>query len=256
VTEAVAAIAVNTLRDAIRNRVLYILVFFALLMIGTSSLLATLSYVERDRILQDVGFAAIRFVGAAIAIFMGVGLIHREVERRTIYTILSKPVTRTQFLVGKYLGMLATLWLQLAVMVAAFVLVSLLSSAELGAGHAVAFALIALELAVMVACATLFSSFTTPFLAACYSMGVYLVGHLTRDLRALGATSDSPAVAQVTTWIHRLLPDLSALNRTIEAVHGLAIPPAEAAWAVAMGAGWCLAFLLLAVVIFERRDFR
>ncbi len=255
-TEAVAAIAVNTLRDAIRNRVLYILVFFALLMIGTSSLLATLSYVERDRILQDVGFAAIRFVGAAIAIFMGVGLIHREVERRTIYTILSKPVTRTQFLVGKYLGMLATLWLQLAVMVAAFVVVSWLSSAELGAGHAVAFALIALELAVMVACATLFSSFATPFLAACYSMGVYLVGHLTRDLRALGATSDSPAVGQVTTWIHRLLPDLSALNRTIEAVHGLAIPPAEAGWAVAMGAGWCLAFLLLAVVIFERRDFR
>ena len=87
-------------------------------------------------------------------------------------------------------------------------------------------------------------------------MGVYLVGHLTRDLRALGATSDSAAVSQVTTWIHRLLPDLSALNRTIEAVHGLPIPSAEAGWAVAMGVGWCLAFLLLAVVIFERRDFR
>jgi len=94
VRAVVTALAANTVRDAVRNRVLYILVFFAVLMIGTSVLLATLSYVERERILQDVGFSAIRFFGAAIAIFMGVGLIQREVERRTVYTILSKPVTR------------------------------------------------------------------------------------------------------------------------------------------------------------------
>jgi len=253
---AVVAIAANTVRDAVRNRVLYILVFFSLVMIGTSVVLATLSYVERARILQDVGFAAIRFFGAAIAIFMGVGLIHREVERRTIYTILSKPVTRAHFLAGKYLGLVATLWLQLAIMVVAFVLVSLASHAELGAGHAIALGLVAIELAVVVAFATLFSSFATPFLAACYSVGLYLVGHLTRDLRALGASADSDAVEQVTLWIHRVFPDLSALNRSIEAVHGLAIPAPEVGWALLMGAAWCLGFLLVAVVVFERRDFR
>jgi len=253
---AVAAIAANTVRDAVRNRVLYILVFFSLAMIGTSVLLATLSYVERERILQDVGLAAIRFFGAAIAIFMGVGLIHREVERRTIYTILSKPVTRARFLLGKYLGLVATLWLQLAIMVAAFVVVSLASGAPLGRGHAIALGLVAIELAVVVAFATLFSSFATPFLAACYSVGLYLVGHLTRDLRGLGAGSDSPSVQQMTLWIHRLFPDLSALNRGIEAVHGLAIPAHEAGWALVMGVAWCLGFLLVAVVVFERRDFR
>jgi ABC-type transport system involved in multi-copper enzyme maturation permease subunit len=253
---ALFAIAANTVRDAVRNKVLYILVFFALLMIGTSVLLATLSYVERARILQDVGIAAIRFFGAAIAIFMGVGLIHREVERRTIYTILSKPVTRACFLAGKYLGLVATVWLQLAVMGAAFAAVSLAAGAPLGASHALAFALVALELAVVVAFATLFSAFATPFLAASYSVGLYLVGHLTRDLRALGAGSDSEAVEQVTLWIHRLLPDLSALNRSIEAVHGLAIPPDEAAFAALMGVAWCLAFLGVAVLVFERRDFR
>jgi ABC-type transport system involved in multi-copper enzyme maturation permease subunit len=252
----VAAIAANTVRDAVRNRVLYILVFFSLLMIGTSVALATLSYVERERILQDVGLAAIRFFGAAIAIFMGVGLIHREVERRTIYTILSKPVTRARFLAGKYLGLVATLWLQLAIMVAAFVVVSLASGAALGAGHAIALGLVAVELAVVVAFATLFSSFTTPFLAACYSVGLYLVGHLTRELRALGAGAQSEVFAETTVWIHRVFPDLSALNRVIEAVHGLPIPAPEVGWALVAGAAWCAGFLLVAVVVFERRDFR
>jgi ABC-type transport system involved in multi-copper enzyme maturation permease subunit len=187
---------------------------------------------------------------------MGVGLIHREVERRTIYTILSKPVTRARFLAGKYLGLVATLWLQLAIMVAAFVVVSLAAGAVLGAGHVVALLLIAVELAVVVAFATLFSCFATPFLAACYSVGLYLVGHLTRDLRALGAASDSPLFAATTAWIHRLAPDLSSLNRSIEAVHGLPIPAPEVAFALVGGVAWCLGFLLVAVVVFERRDFR
>jgi ABC-type transport system involved in multi-copper enzyme maturation permease subunit len=253
---AIAAIAGNTMREAVRSRVLYALVFFAVIMIGTSVLLATLSYVERERILQDVGLGAIRFFGAAIAIFMGVGLIHREVERRTIYTILSKPVTRSHFLLGKYLGLVATLWLQLAVMVAAFVLVSLATRAPLGTSHAVALALVAVELAVVVAFATLFSSLATPFLASCYSVGLYLVGHLTRDLRGLGAGSDSELTKAVTVWIHRVFPDLSALNRAVEAVHGLPIPAPEVAWAVVAGVAWCLGFLLVAVLAFERRDFR
>jgi ABC-type transport system involved in multi-copper enzyme maturation permease subunit len=253
---AVSAIAINTVRDAVRNRVLYALVFFALLMIGTSVLLSTLSYVERDRILQDVGFSAIRLFGAAIAIFMGVGLIQREVERRTVYTILSKPVTRARFLAGKYLGLVATLWVQLMIMVAAFVAVSFVAGAPLTGGHAVALGLVALELAVVVAFATLFSSFATPFLAACYSVGLYLVGHLTRDLRGIGAASDSAVAREVTAWIHRAFPDLSALNRGIEAVHGLPILPAEVGLAVLMGIAWCLGFLLVAVVVFERRDFR
>jgi len=253
---AVLAIAANTLRDAIRSRVLYVLLFFAIVMIATSATLATLSYVERERILQDVGFAAIRFFGGAIAIFMGVGLIHREVDRRTIYTILSKPVSRSAFIAGKYVGFVATLWLQLAVMSLCFALVSLGAGAPLGAGHAIALGLTALELAVVVALATLFSSFASPFLAGCYSLGLYLVGHLTRDLRALGASSQSELAREITLWLHRVLPDLEAFNRTIEAVHQLPIPPHEVLWSAVMGVSWCLGLLLVAVLTFEQRDFR
>lgn len=253
---AVFAIASNTCRDAIRSKVLYVLLFFAILLIATSATLSTLSYIERDRILQDVSLGAIRFFGAAIAIFVGVGLVHREVDRRTIYTILSKPVDRSAFIAGKYAGLVATLWALLAVMSLCFVLTSLGSHAPLDAGHAKALALIAVELAVVVAFATLFSSFSTPFLAGCYSLGIYLIGHMTRDLLAIGQTAQSEFAQALTRWVHRIAPDLEAFNRSIEAVHGLPIPGAEVAWSAVMGVAWIAGFLLVAVLAFERRDFR
>jgi ABC-type transport system involved in multi-copper enzyme maturation permease subunit len=180
-------IAANTIREAIRSKLLYTLLFFAVLMICAGVLLSTLSYVESERILQDVGFASIRLFGVAIAIFVGVGLIHREVDRRTVYTILSKPLSRAEFLLGKYLGLVLTIWMQMVIMVVAFCLVSFLTGAGLGAAHFASFALTGMELALVVAVATLFSAFTTPMLASFYSCGLWIVGQMTRDLASLGA---------------------------------------------------------------------
>ncbi len=252
----IGAVAGNTVQEAIRNRVLYTLLFFALILIATGVLLSTLSYVERARILQDVGLAAIRLFGAAIAVFVGVGLIHREVERRTIFTILSKPISRSEFLLGKYLGLVATLWLLLAIMSACFAVVSLSTGAPLGLGHAAALGLVGMELAVLVAVATLFSSFTTPMLASFLSVGIYCIGHLTRNLRALIETTGSEASIAATAWLHRLFPDLESFNLTLEAVHGLPIEAAQLGWPVLYGLGWIGGLLLLASFIFERRDFR
>ena len=252
----IQTLAVNTVREAVRSKVLYVLLFFALVLIGTGVLLSTLSYVERERILQDVGLGAIRLFGAAIALFVGVGLIHKEVDRRTIFTILSKPVSRTEFLLGKFAGLVATLWIQVAIMAACFAAVSWLAGAPITAGHGKALLLVAGELAVLVAVATLFSSFTTPMLASLFGAGFYLVGHLTRDLREIGVQSGSLSVERATAFLHRVLPDLEAFNATIEAVHGLPIP-ASAVWQPLLyGACYSAALLMLAAVIFERRDFR
>ena len=117
----IQALATNTFREAIRNKLLYTLLGFGFLMIASGVLLSTLSYVEVDEILQDMGMSAIRFFGAGIATFVGIGLIHNEVDRRTIFTILSKPVSRAEFLVGKFVGLVMTIWLQLAIMSFAFV---------------------------------------------------------------------------------------------------------------------------------------
>ena len=252
----IATLAANTMREAIRSRVLYTLLFFAVVLIGTSVLLATLTYVEGQRILQSVGFAAIRLFGAAIAIFVGIGLIHREVERRTIYTILSKPISRAEFLLGKYLGLVATIWLQLAIMGVAFAAVSLLTGAPLHHQIAVALGLAAIELALVVAFATVFSSFTTPMLAALFTTGIYAIGHLSRDLRDFGATSESEAVRLASQALYRILPDLESFNFTIQALHALPIPSSEVLLAVVYGVGYSALLLLLGVVVFERRDFK
>jgi ABC-type transport system involved in multi-copper enzyme maturation permease subunit len=252
----VVTIAANTVREAIRSKVLYTLVFFAILLIGTGMLLATLSYVEQESILQDVGFAAIRLFGVAIAIFVGIGLIHKEVDRRTIYTILSKPISRTEFLLGKYFGLVATLWLQLVIMGAAFAGTQLLAGAPLHAAHAMALGLVAVELAVIVAIATLFSSFTTPMLASLFTIGLWVVGHLSRDLRELGQQSGVGAVKTVTAVLHRALPDLESFNLTVQAVHGLPITASDVFLPLIYGAGYAALVLCAASLAFERRDFR
>jgi ABC-type transport system involved in multi-copper enzyme maturation permease subunit len=252
----IGTLAANTVREAIRNRVLYTLVFFAVLLIGTGVLLSTLSYVERGRILQDVGLAAIRLFGAAIAAFVGIGLIHNEVDRRTIYTILSKPLSRTEFLLGKYFGLLATLWLQLIVMGGVFGACSLLAGAPLTPAHAAALVLTAIELGLLAALATFFSAFTTPMLASLFTVGLYLIGHLTRNLRDLGSHSDVAVVREATALLHRVLPDLESFNLSTHAVHGLAVAASDVWLPLVYGAGYSVLVLFLATLIFERRDFR
>ncbi len=252
----VFAIAQNTVREAIRNRVLYTLLFFALALIGTGVLLSTLSYVERERILQDVGMAAIRIFSLMIAIFVGIGLLHKEVDRRTVFTILSKPIGRGEFLVGKYLGLVATLVLQIVVMAFCFALVSLMAGAPLGVGHVAAFAMIAVQIAVVVAVATFFSAFTTPMLAAFFTAGLVLIGHLSRDLRNLGAQSDLASVKTATEILYRALPDLEAFDLSLHATHALPIATSDLLLPLAYGAGYVILTLLAATWIFERRDFR
>jgi ABC-type transport system involved in multi-copper enzyme maturation permease subunit len=252
----IGTIAVNTLREAVRNKLLYALLIFAVLLILSGVLLSSLSYVESERILQDVGMGAIRLLGVAIAIFVGVDLIHKEVDRRTIFTILSKPLSRAEFLLGKFAGLVLTIWLQMAVMILVFAGVSLAMGAPLTAGHGAAFLLLAVELAVMVAIATFFSAFTTPMLASFFSGGLWVVGNLTRDLRDIGAQSPVESVQTLTRVLHRVLPDLDAFNLTIEAAHGLPIAASDVWLGIAYGAGYSAVVLVAAVAIFERRDFR
>jgi ABC-type transport system involved in multi-copper enzyme maturation permease subunit len=256
VIQRISTIAWNTWREAIRSKLLYTLFFFALVLILASLILANISYVERNRILQDIAMASIRFFSVAIAIFVGVGLIHREVDRRTVYTILSKPLSRGEFLLGKYFGLVATLWLQAAIMSGVFVAISQFRGVELTAGHAAAFGLLAMELAVVVAISTLFSAFTTPLLASLFAGGVWIAGNLSRNLRDIGVDSEVEIVRQVTGALHRLLPDLTSFNLSIEAAHGLPLAASDFWLPAVYGVGYATIVLVCAVTVFERRDFK
>lgn len=253
---SIATIAGNTVREAIRSKVLYIFLVFAVIMIGSGVLVSTLSYVERPRIMQDVGFAAIRIFGVAIAIFVGIGLVHKEVERRTIYTILSKPISRSVFLLGKYFGLVATVWLITFVMALAFIAVSYASEAPVTLAHYVALVLSAMELCLITAVAIFFSTFAAPLFASLYSVGIYLAGHLSRDLRDLGAASKSPAFKEFGAWAHRVLPDLEGFNLTTYAAHGIPVTAAEFWYPIFYAVGYSAIILIGAMLIFEKRDFR
>lgn len=250
------ALAANTFREAIRNKLLYALLGFGILMIGSGVVVSTLSYVEVDEILQDVGMGAIRFFSAGIAIFVGIGLIHNEVDRRTIFTILSKPVSRSEFLIGKWAGLTFTVWLELALMGVAFALVSKLAGAPLGLDHALAVLLIGFELMVLVAVATFFSAFTTPMLAALFTVGLWIIGHLSRDLYALGQQSDVQSVTRISEFVFVLMPDFEVFNKTLEAVHGLPIAASEVGLALVYALGYTASTLIMGSMIFSRRDFK
>ncbi len=254
--DRILAIAGNTIREAIRDRVLYTLLFFALALIGTGVVVSSLSYVESERILQDVGFAAIRVFGVAIAIFVGIGLVHREVDRRTIFTILSKPISRSEFLLGKYVGLLLTLWLQIAVMGLGFAAVSWLAGASIGSVHAAALGLVGAEVAVVVAIALLFSAFTSPMLASLFTAALWVIGHLSRDLRNLGAQSQLESVKQATALLYRALPDFGAFDLTMHAARSIPIAVSDVALPLLYAAGYATLVLVAATWIFERRDFR
>jgi len=249
-------LASNTLREAIRSKLLYTLLGFSIALILLAIALSQLSYIDSDRILQNFGFASMRLFSVAIAIFVGVNLIHKEVDRRTVYTILSKPLSRSEFLLGKYFGLLATIWLQLGIMVVFFVGTSMVTGASLEASHAAVIALLAVELALVVAIATLFSAFTTPLLASFFSVGVWVVGNLTRDLRLMGAQSSDTGIVGITTWLHRILPDMASFDLTLESAHGLPIVASDLLIPTIYGVGYIAVLLVASMIIFERRDFR
>jgi ABC-type transport system involved in multi-copper enzyme maturation permease subunit len=253
--QRIRTLAANTLLEAIRSKILFTLLFFALVMIASGLLVGTLSYADGDRIVQDVGLASIRLFGTAIAIFLGVGLIFKEVERRTIYTILSKPTSRTEFLLGKYCGLVITVWLQVVLMAAAFGVISLISGAPFGFDYVAVIGLIMLELALVVALATLFSAFSTPMLSSMFTLGIVMVGHLSRDLLEIGSQSDVPSMQVMTKFIYRLAPDLGAFDLTLQVTHGLEISQAQIVYPLVYGVGYLLLLLMLASLIFSRRDF-
>lgn len=252
---SVVVIAMNTFREHLRDKVLYSLVFFGLFLIGGAILLGSLTIGEQSKIVKDVGLAGINLCGVLISIFIGIGLVSREIEKRTIYTILAKPVQRYQFLVGRYIGMLITLLVNTSVMTVGFLGVLLVSGISLDFGLVKAVGLIFVELCVLVSIGMLFSTFTTPTLSATFTIAVYIVGHLTNDIKALADKMQEGLTPWVLKGAYYLLPNLEFFNIKGDAVYG--VPIGMSYVLASMGYGFTYAAIIMAVacVIFERRDF-
>src|SRR3990172_11692516 len=258
------AIAINTFKEAIRDKILYNLLFFALIMIGASLLLATLTVGEQSKIIIDIGLASINIFGALIAVFLGIGLISKEIEKRTIYNIIAKPVPRYQFLMGKYIGLLLTIVVNTIIMGVGLYLV--LISNELSWGHSIfnvnfdiwkAIYLILIELMVITAIALLFSTFSSSStLSAIFTIAIYIIVHLTEELKLLGDKFPGTYMKSAVNFFYYLLPNLDNFNVKGKVVHGIYVSPSYMIVVTLYGLLYICAVLIISGVIFQRRDFK
>ena len=252
----IIVIALNTFKENLRDKILYNLVIFGLMLIGSSVLLGSLTIGEQSKIMKDLGLASINAFGVLIAIFVGIGLVSKEIEKRTIYTIIAKPIPRYVFLLGRYSGLALTLFVNTAIMAVGFALALMLASVSLDMGLTKAIGLIFLELLLIVAVAVMFSTFTTPTLSATFTLAIYVIGHLTGDLKALGDKLENPLVSGVLNLFYYALPNLAYFNVKSEAVHGIPISWSYTLMAVSYGAFYAAIVMVAACLIFQRRDFK
>jgi len=255
----IAAIARNAFREAVRDRVLYNLVLFMLLLTGGAIFIGDLSAAQEAKIIVDMGLSAMLLFGVFIALFVGVGLVYKELERRTIYAIFAKPVGRGEFLIGKYLGLCLTLAVNVAVMGAGVALALLYVRGgydPLVLSIWPAIILIFVELMIIVAVALLFSSFSSPALSALLTFAVFIIGHFSADMKTLAASAGTASAKIFFGALYYLLPNLSHYTVITEAGHGQSLQPAAFAVALLYAFVYIAVLLSAAILIFNRRNFK
>ena len=260
-------LAWHAFRDAARGRVLYALVPFSVLLVAASWLSGQLAAGPDIKILKDLGLTAAALGGLLTAVLLGVRLLAGEVEGRSVYTLLAKPVRRHEVVLGKYAGLVLVLVVNVGVLAAvlygvlAFVAVT--ESAEARRGWEApavdpallkACFLILVQLLVVGAIALFFATFSSPVLAAAMTLGLYVVGHFNADLRALEDVAGPGLAASLATVAAFILPDLAPFNVTAEVVHAQPVPPGQVALTAATGLAYVALFLVGAMFVFSRRD--
>ncbi|MBI4381770.1 MAG: ABC transporter permease [candidate division NC10 bacterium] len=252
----VAAIALNTFREAVRDRILYAILIFALVMLAGSTILVTISVGGEVKIIKDLGLACISIFGTLIAIFLGIGLVSKEIERRTLYTIITKPIHRYQFILGKYLGLVLTLLVNVAVMALGLLGLAYLWEGVSSVRLFLAVLFIFLELMLVTALALLFSAFSSPTLSAIFTLSLFVAGHLSGDLRLFAARFGGAVTKLSAETLYFLLPNLSRLNFKDQAVHGFGVDGGSMGLSFLYAIFHIAALVLAAMAIFERRDFK
>ncbi len=255
----VGIVALNTFREAVRDRVLYNLVFFALLMMLAGVVVGQISIGIEESVIVSLGLSAISVIGLLISVFIGVALVSKEMEKRTLYALLAKPVRRWEFLLGKFGGLVLTLAVNTAAMAAGLFLVMLYLKHSLQREDAVvlvAVYFIWLKLALIVALALMFSCFTTPLLAILFTAGLYIVGLYVQELRNLPVDVMSPAMAAFTKWLSYLLPNFENFNVMAMAAHGRTVPGTLVLQNTLYAAIYCAIVLTGAAAVFSRKNLK
>jgi Cu-processing system permease protein len=252
-------VAVNAFREAIRDRVLYNLIFFALMMFGAAILVGQISIDIERLVIINLGLSAISIIGLIMSIFIGVGLVYKEIEKRTLYSLLAKPIRRWEFLVGKYAGLLLTLVVNTALMTLGLGAALFYVSRHFGRSDVsilVAIYFILLELGMVTALALLFSCFSSPLLSTLFTLGIYVTGVFAQDIREFGEVTKSPVLLGLTRTLYYLLPNFHNFNGIAAAAYGDTIPRALIAQNTLYALLYVAVILLGASAIFSGRNLK
>lgn len=247
-------VSANTYREAIRARVFAILLAFAVSMIGFATVIATLSVSSTDKVLQDFGMTSINLFSVITAIFIGIGQVYNEIEKKTIYNILSKPIKRYQFVIGKYFGLMGVLIVNLIIMTGILSLI-LLSFGYFSPRFLLSPIFICLEILVLTATAIFFSSLSSPVVAAIFTVAFYLIGHSCWAIPDLLVHYlHSPFPKKLAMAIFYVLPDLEIFNVSNIITYDLVFPHGFIARAILYSFCYSIILLIGASLIFSRRD--
>jgi ABC-type transport system involved in multi-copper enzyme maturation permease subunit len=247
-------IATLTMREAIRDRILYLLLFFAIILIIASSIISKLTVGDEIKIIKDFGLTSISFFGVLISIFLGIGLLYKEIDKKTIYVIVSKPIERFQFIIGKFIGLLLVLFANWLFMSIIFLLLTVAKKAW---DPNLIWALIAiyLEFILITAIAILFSSFSTPILSSIFSLCLYFTGHFIEGLKMMAKKMESAVPKAIVMVLYYLVPNLERFNLRGVVVHGDSLGNFQLLNSSIYAIIYASALLLLAIAIFQRRNF-
>lgn len=251
----IKAIALNTFREAIRDKIFYNLLIFALLVIVASVLVGDLSIGQNEKFIKDIGLAAISFFGVLTAILVGISLVYKEIDRKTVYTIISKPVHRYEFLLSKYLGLCLTLLVNVAVMSFLLFVVIWWKGYSLSLSLLTAVLLIFCELILLTSIALLFSTFSSPTMSAIFTLAIYIIGHLTSDLKEIGQAAQSKFSQYLINFLYYILPNFSNFNIRTEAVHEINVSATYILVAVLYSVLYTALVLFISILSFQRREF-
>ena len=251
-------IAYNTFREAVRDRVLYNLVFFALLLVATTPLFGKISIGLERIVLVNLGLTAITIFGMMISIFIGIGLVSKEIDKKTLYTVLSRPVRRWEFILGKYFGLGLTLLVNTFLMAVGFFAALLyvahgFTQSDLQLLAALYFIL--LQFMVIIAITLFFSTFSSPLLSALFALGLFFIGNFAGELRGVANMLDGFSRILM-LGLSYIVPNFTAMNVISQVAHAEGVSTTLLAQNTAYAALYSAVALCAAIIIFENRDLK
>lgn len=249
-------VATNVFREVIRDRILFLLGFFALLLVLALRALPELSAGTWQKIILDFGLASMSVLALVVTVFIGTGLVNKEIEKRTVFVLIAKPVSRAEFIIGKHLGLSAVLAVLLALMTGLYLALLGFSRVPFPlVGILMSVLYLFLEMSLLTAVAIGFGVFTSSLLATLLTFAVYLMGHFSRDVVLLGNLTQNPNIVAITKALYLVLPDLARLNLKNQAVYGILPDPTTLLANAGYGVLYTVVLLSIAVLIFSLREF-